>query len=66
MKDQTLRRMMISSDTQPLALRVLLCNAFYGRGGLFLAFIITYGGGDRWGIIWIFQVASEQEFSSAA
>ena len=35
MKDQTLRRMMISSDTQPLALRVLLCNAFYGRGGLF-------------------------------
>ena len=47
MKDQTLRRMMISSDTQPLALRVLLCNAFYGRGGLFLAFIITYGGGDR-------------------
>ena len=35
MKDQTLRRMMISSDTQPLALRVFLCNAFYGRGGLY-------------------------------
>ena len=27
---------------------------------------ITYGGGDLWGIMWIFHVASEHEFSSAA